>query len=185
MRCGFHAGRVDWTRDISHRSKSKIHGSHMSGYVPLSSGWSLVPRTFPRMSCSLFFYRHCLPHYYVECVRKKRKRPQPTHGRLSTPVALDHRVHPTSDQTSELVIYAVSGPGKQPSWAASGSKPTTGAVDLSAGAAIRDDALSAAGAWCCQCCYRRAAAASTTTALAFLRLFTFPTGMVLLELRSY
>ena len=29
----------------------------------------------------------------------------------------------------------VSGPGKQPSWAASGSKPTTGAVDLSAGAA--------------------------------------------------
>ena len=82
------------------------------------------------------------------CARKIIKRPQPTHGQLATPVALDHRVHPTS----ELVIYAVSGPGKQPSRAASGSKPTSGAVDLSAGAAIREDALSAAGACYCQCC---------------------------------
>ena len=48
----------------------------------------------------------------------------------------------------------------QPSWAASRSKPTTGAVDLSAGAAIREDALSAANA-------SAAAAASTTTALVF------------------
>ena len=38
-----------------------------------------------------------------------------THGQLATPVALDHRVAPTSDPTSELVVYAVSGPGKQPS----------------------------------------------------------------------
>ena len=43
------------------------------------------------------------------------KRPQPTHGQLATPVELDHRVDPTSDPTSELVIYAVSGPGEQPS----------------------------------------------------------------------
>ena len=50
----------------------------------------------------------------------------------------------TSDPTSELVIYAVSGPGNQPSGAASGSKPTTGAVDLPSGAAIREDAFSAA-----------------------------------------
>ena len=50
------------------------------------------------------------------------KKPQPTHGQLVTPVALDHRVHPTSDPTSELVIYAVFGPGKQPSRAASSCK---------------------------------------------------------------
>ena len=46
---------------------------------------------------------------------KNEKRPQLTHGQLATPAALDHRVDPTSDPTSELVIYAVSGPGKQPS----------------------------------------------------------------------
>ena len=34
-----------------------------------------------------------------------------THEQLATPVPLDHRVDPTS----ELVIGAVSGPGKQPS----------------------------------------------------------------------
>ena len=95
--------------------------------------------------------------------KNDKERPQPTHGQLGTPVALDHRIHPTSDPTSELVIYAVSGPGKPPSWAASGSKPTTGVVDLSAGTAIREDALSAA------------AAASTTTALAFSNLVTFRT----------
>ena len=116
------------------------------------------------------------------------RRPQPTHEQLATPVALDHRVHPTSDPTSQLVIYAVSGPGKQPSWAASGSKPTTGAGDLPAGAATREDALSAAGACCCQCCCCRraaaaAAAASTMTALPLLRLVTFRTGMMILELR--
>ena len=54
MRCEFHAGQVDWTRDISHGSKSKSHGSNMSAYVPWSIGWSLVPRTFPRMSLCFF-----------------------------------------------------------------------------------------------------------------------------------
>ena len=48
-------------------------------------------------------------------------------------------------------IYAVSGPGKHPSRVVSGSKPTTGAVDLSAAAAIPEDPGSAAGACCCQC----------------------------------
>ena len=40
------------------------------------------------------------------------KKPQPTC--MDMPVPLDHRVDPTSDPTSELVISAVSGPGKQP-----------------------------------------------------------------------
>ena len=59
-------------------------------------------------------------------------------------------------------------------------------MDLSAGAAIRDDALSAAGARCCQgaAAAAAAAAASTTTALAFLRLVTFRTGMIILELAT-
>ena len=146
----------------------------MFGYVPWSVGWSLVPRAFPRMSCFLFFYLHCLQHYYVACVmscslfflpalfaallcgvRKMRKRPQPTHGQLARPVALDHRVHPAIDPTSELVIYAVSGPGKQPSLAASGSKPTTGVVDPSQGlrsASMRCLLLVLAAPCCCQCC---------------------------------
>ena len=38
-----------------------------------------------------------------------------THEQLATPVSLDHQVDPTSDPTSELVVSAVSGPGKQPS----------------------------------------------------------------------
>ena len=66
-------------------------------------------------------------------------------------------------------------------------------LDLLAGAAIREDALSAAGACCCQgagaCRCQGAAgaagAASTTTALlAFLRLVTFCTGMIMLELAT-
>ena len=57
-------------------------------------------------------------------------------------------------------------------------------MDLSAEAAIREDALSAAGACCCQCCCCAAAAASTTTALAFLRLVTFRTSMMILELAT-
>ena len=54
---------------------------------------------------------------------------------------------------------------------------------MPAGAAIREDALSAAGA----CCFQgaAAAAASTTTALlAFLRLVIFRTSMIILELAT-
>ena len=92
---------VDWTRDISHESKSKSDRSKMSGYVHWSVGWSLVPRTFPRMSCFLVL----LPALFAALcgVRvKTEKRPHSTHGQLATPVALNHRVDPTS----ELVIYA-------------------------------------------------------------------------------
>ena len=59
-------------------------------------------------------------------------------------------------------------------------------MDLSAGAAIREDALSAAGACCCQGAAAAADAdASTATALlAFLRLVTFRTGMIVLGLAT-
>ena len=103
-----------------------------------------------------------------------RKKP---HGQLVTSVALDRWVDRTSDPTSELVICAVYGPGKQPSCAASGIKPSTGGVDLSAGAAIREDALSAPGACRCQ----SAAAAAAVLLLLFLRrrlLFYFTSGLV-------
>ena len=72
------------------------------------------PGTFPRMSCSLFF----LPVLFAALCGVRagnEKETATTHGQLTTSVALDHRVDPTSDPTSELVIYAVSGPGKQPS----------------------------------------------------------------------
>ena len=75
--------------------------------------WSLVLFLGYRALC--LFYRHCLQHYHVVCARKMRKRAQPTHGQLATPVVLDHRLDPTSDPMSELVFYAVPGPGKQPS----------------------------------------------------------------------
>ena len=58
-------------------------------------------------------------------------------------------------------------------------------MDLSAGAAIREDALPAAGACCCQGAATTAAAAgSMTIALAFLRLVTFRSGMINLELAT-
>ena len=37
MRYGFHPGRIDWTRDISHGSTSKTRGSNMSGCTLV--GW--------------------------------------------------------------------------------------------------------------------------------------------------
>ena len=75
--------------------------------------WSLV--LFPGCRALCCFYRHSLQHYFVVRTRKMITRPQPTHGQLATPVALDHQIDPTSDPSSELVSYAVSGPGKQPS----------------------------------------------------------------------
>ena len=96
------------------------------------------------------------------------------------PVALDPRVDPTS----ELAICAVSGTDKQPSWAASCSKPTTGAVDLSTGAAIREDPGSAAGACCCHCCCCCCCCSfhdDCSSRLAFLRLVTVRTGVIILS----
>ena len=55
---------------------------------------------------------------YLFCgVRAKNEKETATHThwQLATPVARDHRVDPTSDPTNELVIYAVSGSGNQPS----------------------------------------------------------------------
>ena len=81
----------------------------MSGYVPWSVGpWSLV--LFPGCGALLVFYGHYLQHNYVVCAQKMGKRPQPKQGQLATPVALDHRVDPTSGPTTELVIYAVLRP---------------------------------------------------------------------------
>ena len=105
-----------------------------------------------------------------------RKIPQSTHGQLATPVSLDQRVEPPSDPTIELVFCAVSGRGKRPSWAASGSKPATGAVDLSEGAVIREDPGSAAGACYCQC---RRRCCCFDVAPAFLRLVKFRSGSMI------
>ena len=79
----------------------------------------------------------------------------------------------------------MSDPGKQPSCAAYGSKPTTATVDLSAVAAIRENPGSASGASAANATTAAgaagaaavAAAASTTTFPAFFRLDTFGTGV--------
>ena len=75
---GFMRVKVDWTRDISHGSKPKSHRSKMSGYVRCSVGWSLVPRTFPGMSCSLFL----LPALFAALrgVRAKNEKETATHA---------------------------------------------------------------------------------------------------------
>ena len=52
---------------------------NMFGYVPWSVGWSLVPRTFPRMSCSLAF----LPALFAALlrgVRAKKDKETATHA---------------------------------------------------------------------------------------------------------
>ena len=99
---------------------------------------------------------------FLRGVRAKKYKYTATHAWAISPARNPGPPDPpaTSDPTSDLVIYAVSGPGNQPSGAASGSKPTTGALDLSSGAAIREDALSAAVCLllpvlllCCCCCF--------------------------------
>ena len=85
-----------------------------------SVGWLVLgPSYFPQDVVFYgSFYRCCLQQHFVVCAQKILKKSQPTRmGNYPRPgpVALDHWVDPTSDPTSELVIYAVSGPGKQPS----------------------------------------------------------------------
>ena len=119
------------TGHTSNRSKSKRNGSDMSGYVPAPIGWCLVPRIFPRMSCSLLFLSGVGCSMFMWCARKKgQTRPQRTHKRLAMPIALHLWADSTSDPMRELVICAVSGPGKQRLLVAFDNKPTTGAVDL-------------------------------------------------------
>ena len=102
-----------------------------------SVGWLVLGPSYFSQDVVFYgsFYRYYLFAAAFCGVRANNEKETATHmhRQLATPVALDYRVDPTSDPTSELVIYAVSG-----------SKPKTGAVDLSAGAAIREDALSAA-----------------------------------------
>ena len=165
MRCGFHAGRVDWTCDLSHGSKSKSHGSNMPGYVPWPVGWFPVPHTFPRMSFSLVL----LPALFdVVCARKNIKIPQPTHGQLAPPVTLDHRIHPRR-ATRRATWLSMQSPA--PAISLAGPPP---AASPQLGRWICHQGLRSARmryrllcACCCQRCCCAAAVASTTPALGF------------------
>ena len=155
------------TRDISHGSKHVYLGR-------LVGSWSLV--LFPGCRVLWFF----LPVLFASAfcgVRAKnlKETASHTHGQLATPVALDHRVDPTSDPTSDLVICAVYGP------ASSLAKPPP-AASPQLGRWICQQGLRSARMPCLLlvlaaarvllllcCCQSAAAAASTTTALAFLR----------------
>ena len=75
--------------------------------------WSLV--LFPGCRVLWFFLPVFAAAFCGVRAKNEKKTATHTHGHLATPVALDHQVNPTSDPTSELVICAVSGPGKQPS----------------------------------------------------------------------
>ena len=60
------------------------------------------------------FYRYLFAAAFCRVRAKNDKETAShTHGQLSTHVALDHRVDPTSDSTSELVICAVSAPASR------------------------------------------------------------------------
>ena len=88
-------------------------------YKYTSVGWLVLGPSYFSQDVVLYgsFYRYCVQQYLSCGMRAKNKNETEshTHGQIATPVALDHRVDPTSDPTSQLVIYAVSGPGKQPS----------------------------------------------------------------------
>ena len=112
-----------------------------------------------------------------------RKKPQPTC--MGMPVPLDHRVDPTSDPTSELVI--TYGCNIWPRQAASLSRLRQQAHNWGGGSVSRgcDPRGCVVCCWClllpgCCCCC--AAAASTTT--DFLRLVTLRTGMIIIELAT-
>ena len=121
------------------------------------------------------------------CPRKMRKKPQPTC--MAMPVPLDHRVDPTSDPTSELVISYKCN--LWPRQAASLGRLRQQAHTWGRGSVSRgcDPRGCVVCCWCLLlpgcCCAAAAVAASTTTALlAFLRLVTVRTGMIILQLAT-
>ena len=121
------------------------------------------------------------------CAQKMRKKPQPTC--MDMPVPLDHRFNPTSDPTSELVIRYKCN--LWPRQAASLSRLRQQAHNWGVGSVRRgcDPRGCVVCCWClllpgCCCCCAAAAASTTTALLALLRLVTFRTGMVILELAT-
>ena len=144
----------------------------MSGYVPWSVGWSLVPRTFPRMSCSLVFLP-ALFAAFISCAREKC--PQTTHPHSAVPVALDPRVDPTS----ELAIYAVFGPGKQPI-----AEPPPAASPQLERCICQQGLRSARIRGLLRVLAAGAAGALTTNALAFSRHVTTRTSMIIFTVYS-
>ena len=156
MSCGFHAGRVDCTRDISHGSKSKSHGSNISGYICTSVGWLVLdPLTFPRMSCSLFF----LPALFAALlcgVRANKEKETATHA-----WAISHA------RSARPWVHRLAASPQLGRWICQQGLRSARIPGLLL-------VLAAASA--------AAAASSTTTAFAFLRLVTFRAGMAVLSL---
>ena len=72
------AGHVSLTGDISHGSKSNIHGSKHVYLGRLVGSWSLVLFPVCRLLC--VFYRHCLQLMIMSCgVRSRNRKETATH----------------------------------------------------------------------------------------------------------
>ena len=83
----------------------------MSGYVPWSGRWSLIPVLYPECRALSVFFVGIVRSIYGVCVLIMRNTATHTSALIAVPVALDPRVDPTS----KLALYAVSGRGMQPS----------------------------------------------------------------------
>ena len=124
------------------------------------------------------------------CARKMINKPQPTC--MVMPVPIDHRVDPTSDPTSELVISYQCN--LRPRQEASLSSLRQQAHNWGGGSVSRgcDPRGCVVCCWClllpgCCCCCAAAAVLLLllrTPLLAFLRLVTCRTGMTILELAT-
>ena len=54
-------------------SRVKVEKSRVKACIPRSVGWSLVPRTFPRMSCSMVLFTGIVYSSILWCSREKRE----------------------------------------------------------------------------------------------------------------
>ena len=67
MRVSCGSGQLDpW-----HFSRVKVEESRVKACIPRSVGWSLVPRTFPRMSCSMVLSTGIVCSSILWCAREK------------------------------------------------------------------------------------------------------------------
>ena len=145
MRYGFHAGQVDWPRDVTHGSTTKAHGSKHVTVGTLICWLVLGPSYFServvQLLCSVFFSVFWIfLQYFVVCTGKRYKE-KGTHPHFDVPVS----PYPwsSSDPRASASAPADELAKQLPASASSLAVPLPAAstaeeaVDLPAGAAIR------------------------------------------------
>ena len=129
VRHGFHAGHVDWSRDVSHGSTTKAHGFKHVIVCALIRWLVLGPSYFPENVVRFcYFCSVCSFFALFYDVRAKKIKRRP-HSHFNVSGLPSPWVDAIITLTRWLLLpsrragcCAASGPGKQPSCAASGSK---------------------------------------------------------------